>query len=97
MKTIGTVNYGKTSEFQRAVFLNDASLAFEILNDILDEGWYPENSCDAWTDVAVFDDKYYVIFGEDSVMTQNAKIIYIEIEATKGMISEYEYFKKYED
>jgi hypothetical protein len=76
--------------------LNDPSVAYEILDSLLGPGgWYPENTDCAWTDIAVLDEKYYAAFGEDSVMTSDAKMIYIEIEPTASMVEEYEYFKQY--
>jgi hypothetical protein len=68
-KTIGSLTNSRTSEFQGATFLNDASVAYNILDELLGPGgWYPENTTDAWTDIAVLDGKYYAAFGEDSVM-----------------------------
>ena len=95
VKTIGNVNHSKTSEFQSAVFLNDASVAFEVLNELLEAGWYPENTDCAWTDIAVFEDKYYAAFGEDAVTVSDAELIYVEIEPTPGMVKEFEYYQQY--
>lgn len=95
VKTIGKVNHSRTSEFQQAVFLNDPSVAYEVLDELLESGWYPENAQSEWTDIAVLDGKYYAAFGEDSVMVQDAKLIYIEVEPTENMIKEFEYFKQY--
>lgn len=95
MKTIGSITHGSTSEFQQATFLNDSFAAYTILDEELDPGWYPEDPCCAWTDIAVLDGKYYAAFGEDSVMTQDAKLIYIEIEPSASMKKEYEYIKQY--
>lgn len=96
MKTIGNSTHTRTSEFQKATFLNDSSIAYDILDSLLGPGgWYPEDTDTAWTDIAVLDGKYYAAFGEDSVMTEDAKLIYVEIEPTKGMIENFEYFSKY--
>ena len=95
LKTIGNINHGRTSEFQKAIFLNDASVAYDVLDELLETGWYPENNMDAWTDIAVLDEKYYAAFGEDAVTVSDAKLIYVEIKPTAGMISEFEYFKQY--
>lgn len=95
VKTIGRVNHSRTSEFQQAVFLNYHQVAFEILDSLLKEGWYPENKMDAWADIAVEDDIYYAVFGEDSVGAEDAKCIYVEIEPTEEMISDFEYFKQF--
>lgn len=96
LKTIGNIVHSRTNEFQQAVFLNDASIAYETLDEILGPGgWYPENAQSEWTDIAVLDGKYYAAFGEDSVMAQDAKLIYIEVEPTENMIKEFEYFKQY--
>lgn len=95
MKTIGTLTHSTTSEFHGAKFLNDSSTAYYILDNILVTGWYPLITDCAWTDIAVVDGKYYAAFGEDSVMTNDSELIYIEIKPTKLMIKEYEYFKQY--
>lgn len=92
---IGNITHSRTSEFQNAVFLNDPSTAYEVLDELLDSGWYPEDAQSEWTDIAVLDDKYYACFGEDAVTTSDAKLIYVEIEPTALMISELEYFKQY--
>ena len=94
-KTMGNVTHSRTSEFQKAVFLNDASVAYEILDELLQAGWYPNDNTDAWTDIAVLDEKYYAAFGEDSVTASDANLIYVEIEPSAGMIKEFEYFKQY--
>jgi hypothetical protein len=95
MTTIGAITTGTTSEFQKATFINDHSLAYEALGSVLDSGWYPENAQTEWTDIAVLDEKYYAVFGEDSVMASDSKAIYIEVEPTASMIKEYEYLKQY--
>lgn len=95
IKTIGNVTHSRTSEFQKAFFLNDAAIAYEVLDSVLDSGWYPENTTDAWTDIAIIDDKYYAAFGEDAVTVQDAALIYIQIEPTPLMVKENEYFKRY--
>ncbi len=95
IKTIGKVNHSRTSEFQQAVFLSNASVAYEVLDELLESGWYPEDAQSEWTDIAVLDDKYYACFGEDAVTASDANLIYVEIEPTQGMISEFEYFKQY--
>lgn len=95
IKTTGSLTNTRTSEFQSAVFLNDAAIAYEILDEILGPGgWYPDDNMSAWTDIAV-DEKYYAVFGEDSVTASDAGCIYVEIEPTPSMVSEYEYFKQY--
>lgn len=89
MKTIGNLTHSWTSEFQKANFLNDSSVAYSVLDGLLGPGgWYPENSTDAWTDIAVMDGKYYAAFGEDSVMASDARLIYVEIEPTESMRKE---------
>ena len=95
VKTIGNVTHSRTAKFQKAVFLNDPSVAYEVLNELLEAEWYPENTTDAWTDIAVIDEKYYAAFGEDNVMASDAKMIYVEIEPTPGMVKEFEYYKQY--
>lgn len=94
LKTIGSINNSMTSEFQQAVFLNDAAIAYETLDELLDAGWYPENAQSEWTDISVLDGKYYACFGEDSVMANDAKLIYVEIVPTENMKKELEYFKQ---
>ena len=96
VKTIGNVTNSRTSEFQQAVFLNDASVAYEVLDELLESGWYPEDAQSEWTDIAVLDDKYYACFGEDAVTASDAKLIYVEIEPTASMISEFEYLKHHQ-
>lgn len=92
IKTIGSLTYSHTSEFQQAVFLNDPYAAYEVLDERLGPGgWYPENTDRGWTDIAVLEGKYYAAFGEDSVMTQDAKLVYIEIEPTSKMKEEFNY------
>ena len=96
IKTTGSLTNTRTSEFQSAVFLNDAAIAYEILDEIQGpRGWYPDYNMSAWTDIAVMDEKYYAVFGEDSVTAAAAGCIYVEIEPTPSMVSEYEYFKQY--
>lgn len=95
MKTIGAITAGTTSEFQKATFINDPSLAYEALDSVLDSGWYPENAQTEWTDIAVLDEKYYAVFGEDVVTASDSKAIYIEVEPTASMVKEYEYLKQY--
>lgn len=95
MKTIGKITHGQTNEFQGATFLNDASIAYEILDELLNAGWYPENADTEWTDIAVLDDRYYACFGEDAVTAQSANIIYVEIVPTQSMIDNYNYFRQY--
>lgn len=95
LKTVGNITYGNTNKFQQAIFLNDPSIAYELLDTLLSPGWYPENAQSEWTDIAVLDGKYYATFGEDSVMTNNAQLIYIEIEPTENMKKDFEYFKQY--
>lgn len=95
IKTIGNVTHSRTSEFQKAVFINDASAAYEVLDELLEAGWYPENAQAEWTDIAVLDGKYYAAFGEDAVTASDAKLIYVEIEPTSGMVKEFEYFQQY--
>lgn len=95
IKTIGNVTHSRTSEFQKAVFINDASVAYEILDELIEGDWYPFDTDCAWTDIAVIDGKYYAAFGEDSVFASDSKLIYVEIEPTRGMIKEFEYFKQY--
>ena len=94
VKTIGQLTHSYTSEFQGAKFLSDYSAeAYEILDTLLEEGWYPENTDCTWTAIAVLDGKYYAAFGEDSVTTQSAKLIYVEIDPTEGIKKEYEYIE----
>src|SRR5690606_26407761 len=96
IKTIGSLTYSHTGEFQQAVFLNDPYTAFEVLDELLAGcwyPWYPENT-NCWTDIAVLEGKYYAAFGEDSVMTQDAKLVYIEIEPTSKMEEEFNYIKQ---
>lgn len=95
MKVIGNVTHSTTQEFQCATFLNDAMAAYDILDELLEDGWYPQDTDAAWTDIAVLDDKYYAAFGEDNVGAQNAALIYVEIEPSAGMIRDYDYFKQY--
>lgn len=91
MKTIGEITHSRTSEFQNAIFLNDPAIAYAILDTHLGPGgWYPENTGCYWTDIAVHEERYYAAYGEDSVMTQDAKMIYIEIEPTAGMKKTFE-------
>lgn len=92
VKTIGNITNSRTSEFQQAVFLNDASVAYEILDELLESGWYPQDATTEWTDIAVLDDKYYACFGEDSVMT-DSEIIYIQIEPIASMKTIYKQIK----
>jgi len=95
LKIIGNITHSTTTEFQQAVFLNDASIAYEALDSLLEGGWYPENAISEWTDIAVLDEKYYAAYGEDAVTASDSKLIYVEIEPTKGMIKEFQYFKQY--
>ncbi len=95
MTTIGAITTGTTSEFQKATFINDPYLAYEALDSVLYSGWYPENAQTEWTDIAVLDEKYYAVFGEDVVTASDSKAIYIEVEPTTSMIKEYEYLKQY--
>ena len=67
----------------------------KLLNELLEADWYPENTDCAWTDIAVFEDKYYAVFGEDSVYASDAELIYVEIEPTPGMVKEFEYYQQY--
>ena len=93
MKTIGNLTHGKTSYFQKATFLNDPSVGYEILNELLPDNWYPEDEPEAWTDICVFDGKYYACFGENDVFASDAKLIYVEIEPTESMIDEFNYYQ----
>lgn len=97
MKTIGNLTTGTTSDFnfQKTCILNESGLAYNILDELMPEGWYPENAETEWTDILVLDGKYYAAFGEDSLTVNNAKVVYIEIEPSENMIKEYEYFKQY--
>jgi hypothetical protein len=95
MKTIGNLTHARTREFSGATFLNESNAADNILNQLLPDGWYPQDNADAWTDIAVMDGKYYACFGEDSTSASDAKMIYIEIQPTKEMKANYEYFKQY--
>lgn len=95
-KSTGNVTHTRTSAFQRAVFLNDPSTAYETLDELLGPGgWYPENNMDAWTDIGVEDGKYYAVYGADSVHAENAECIYVQIEPTERMKKEYDYFQQY--
>jgi hypothetical protein len=95
VKTIGDVTHGVTSDFQGAIFLNSAYLAYEILDKLLNEGWFPADSVCGWTDIAVNKEKYYAVYGEDSVMVQGARLIYTEIEPTADMIKRFESFQQH--
>ena len=95
MKTIGNITQSTTSEFQQALFLNDPSTAYEILDELLESNWYPEDAETEWTDIVVMDGKYYAAFGCDAVTVSDANLIYIEIEPTELMIKEYQYFQSY--
>lgn len=81
IKTVGGVVTGFTDEFQDGVALNQPALAYEILDTVLDEGWYPEDACTEWVDIIVVDGHYYAIFGDDALTCSQTELTYIEIDA----------------
>lgn len=91
---IGNVTNSRTSYFQNAIVLNEESLAYEVLQSVLGNDFYPENADTEWTDILVKDGKYFACFGEDSLMTDTS-LTYVQVEPTKSMIDAYNYSLTY--
>lgn len=92
LNTIGSTTHSMTSFFQNAIILNEPSLAYDILQTVLGDDFYPKDAQNEWTDILVKDNEYFACFADDSLMTDTS-IIYIQIEPTNSMIQAYDYLK----
>jgi hypothetical protein len=95
MKTIGNLTSFRNDELRNSANLYDPSLAYEILDEIMPEGWYPADADEEWTDILVHEGKFYACYGNGSLSAIHGFVDAIEIEPTELMKSEYEYYKQY--
>ncbi len=84
METLKTLSYTLTSNFQKALALNDPSEAYSLLKSAGFE--WPEDATEsAWCDILFYENKYYAVFGEDNLTASEATAVFVEVEYQKNM------------
>lgn len=81
IKSTSPVTESLTSSFKDAKFAHNEQLAYEFLETVLGEGFYPEDAQMEWTDFAYLDGEIYAVFGTESVMCQSAPATYVKVES----------------